>query len=372
MYDHVNAVTVRQLGCIRYGGYGGSCGDDVTNPVSDMPGPKVGPSLTMMEVPPEAVPTTLRFDVNLRPPDLSPWRQGNFGIPGVISYRATTPGPHIALVALIHGNEFAGAIVLDEILRSTPVPVSGRLTFVFANLAAFDRFDQNAPTASRFVDEDLNRLWDVRALSGYRQTIELERARQLRPLIDQVDILLDLHSMLWPSDPLVLCGPTLRGRRFCEDVGIPELIVADDGHLTGRRLIDYERFSDARSHAIAVLVEGGRHWEPETTALLRDCARRFLNCAPRHEFGGALHINRPTRFAQVTKAITANTASFSFVAPFRGGDVIPRRNTLIAMDGAAEIRTPYDDCLLVMPSPRPSRGHTAVRLAKFPEEPRGE
>ncbi len=35
------------------------------------------------------------------------------------------------------------------------------------------------------------------------------------------------------------------------------------------------------------------------------------------------------------------------------------------MDGAAEIRTPHDDCLLVMPSLRPSRGHTAVRLARF-------
>jgi hypothetical protein len=35
------------------------------------------------------------------------------------------------------------------------------------------------------------------------------------------------------------------------------------------------------------------------------------------------------------------------------------------MDGDTEIRTPHDDCLLVMPSLRPSRGHTAVRLARF-------
>jgi hypothetical protein len=35
------------------------------------------------------------------------------------------------------------------------------------------------------------------------------------------------------------------------------------------------------------------------------------------------------------------------------------------VDGSTEIRTPYDDCLLVMPSLRPGRGHTAVRLAKF-------
>ena len=42
-----------------------------------------------------------------------------------------------------------------------------------------------------------------------------------------------------------------------------------------------------------------------------------------------------------------------------------RRHTLIATDGTLEIRTPHDECLLVMPSLRPSRGHTAVRLARF-------
>ena len=63
--------------------------------------------------------------------------------------------------------------------------------------------------------------------------------------------------------------------------------------------------------------------------------------------------------------VTAATSAFVFVQPYRGGDIIARRNTLIALDGDTEIRTPYDDCLLVMPSLRPSRGHTAVRLARF-------
>src|SRR6185312_13710065 len=71
------------------------------------------------------------------------------------------------------------------------------------------------------------------------------------------------------------------------------------------------------------------------------------------------------RFAEVTRAVTVSTPSFSFVQPWRGGDVIARRNTLIALDGDEEVRTPHDDCLLVMPSLRSSRGHTAVRLARF-------
>ena len=67
----------------------------------------------------------------------------------------------------------------------------------------------------------------------------------------------------------------------------------------------------------------------------------------------------------MTIAVTAATAAFAFIRPFRGGEVIPRRNTLIALDGTVEIRTPHDDCMLIMPSLRPSRGHTAVRLARL-------
>ena len=64
-------------------------------------------------------------------------------------------------------------------------------------------------------------------------------------------------------------------------------------------------------------------------------------------------------------AVTATTANFAFLQPYRGGDVIPHRNTLIALDGTTEIRTPHDDCVMIMPSLRASRGHTAVRLARF-------
>jgi hypothetical protein len=71
------------------------------------------------------------------------------------------------------------------------------------------------------------------------------------------------------------------------------------------------------------------------------------------------------RFAEVTTVVTATTSGFAFIQSWRGGDIVPHRNTLIALDGEHEVRTPYDDCLLVMPSLRPSRGHTAVRLARF-------
>ena len=39
--------------------------------------------------------------------------------------------------------------------------------------------------------------------------------------------------------------------------------------------------------------------------------------------------------------------------------------TLIGRDGDREIRTPYSDCVLIMPTRRPRKGETAVRLGRF-------
>jgi predicted deacylase len=309
-----------------------------------------------------------QFAVNLVTPDLDRWIPGNTGVPGFTTRESGKPGPHVALIALTHGNELAGAIVLDRLLRAELRPRRGRLTFGFANLAAFARFDPRQPAASRFVDEDMNRIWDAEALDGVRRSCELDRAREMRELIGTVDVLLDLHSMLWPSDPLILCGASPKGRVVALAIGQPELVVADHGHAAGRRLIDYAPFTDPRSPGAAVLIEGGQHWEPATVDVTIAAVAGLLRHTGLADNAAVLPPPPPQirpRYADVTTVITAATGDFEFMRPFRGGEVIARRATLIARDGEQEIRTPHDHCLLVMPSLRPSRGHTAVRLARF-------
>ena len=303
-----------------------------------------------------------QFAVELPTPNLAPWQSGNTGVLGFWSFTADRPGPHVGITSLTHGNELAGAIALETMLRNGVKLACGTLTLGFNNLDAFARFDRTQPTASRFVDEDLNRLWDTGALDGARRSRELDRARAMRPLIDQMDVLLDLHSMLWPSDPLILSGPTAKGCKLSQLIASPGLVVADSGHAAGRRMIDYAPFTGP-GEATAILVEAGQHWEAATVACTRACIDRLL-----HVTGLVPNPNapcEPVRTACVTMTVTANTSAFAFVRPFHGGEVIAQRNTLIALDGTAEIRTPHDNCMLVMPSLRPSRGHTAVRLARF-------
>ena len=37
----------------------------------------------------------------------------------------------------------------------------------------------------------------------------------------------------------------------------------------------------------------------------------------------------------------------------------------LARDGATDVRTPYDDAVLIMPTRRPRKGETAVRIGRF-------
>lgn len=303
------------------------------------------------------------FTVDIPPPDLSPYIPGNTGIPGFTCLESGKPGPHVVLVSLIHGNEYAGAIVLADLLASDFKPRCGKLTVGFANLAAFAQFDLHNPTASRYLEEDMNRVWDDFSLFGIRHSVELDRAREIKPIIDSADILLDLHTMLWPSDPLFLCDTSTAAATLGLEIGTPALVVADTGHISGKRLIDYGHFAENRTkNAVSLLLEAGLHWQLETVLQCKTTTHALLE--------RAFSLNAPSqppqsRYAKVIKTITARTNRFQFVREFRGGDIITRAGTLIAHDGNEEIHTPEDNLVLIMPSLKVGHGHTAVRLAKL-------
>jgi predicted deacylase len=309
------------------------------------------------------------YTVEIAAPDISPYRKGNTGIDYATTIDSGRPGPHVMLTALAHGNEICGAIVLDELFRAGIRPLCGRLTLVFCNVAAFERFDVAKPEDSRWVEEDFNRVWTAEVLDGPRDTVDLRRAREIRPLVDSADLLLDIHSMQHPSDPLLLAGPLAKGRALAAEIGYPALAVCDAGHAAGRRMRDYAAFGDAASPKNALLVECGQHWARRTVEVARETTLRFLA-----RFGIIDPERGPFRFAdtplaqktvEVTHPVTITAETFRFARSFTGLEVVKEAGTLIGWDGEREVRTPYDDCVLVMPSKRLYRGQTAVRLGRF-------
>ncbi|WP_193179856.1 M14 family metallopeptidase [Nisaea sediminum] len=322
----------------------------------------------------DAAPAALsdHYPVELEPPDISAYEKGNTGVPFFTTFASGRPGPDVLITALVHGNELCGAIALDDLFRNEIRPRCGTLTLGFCNVAAYAEFRADYPALSRFIDEDFNRVWDLDALDSGRRSLERARAREIRPLIARAEMLLDLHSMQHATGPLVLAGRHAKGRRLAEKVGVPPLIVLDAGHAAGRRLRDYDFFDDPDDPRSALLVECGQHWSKAAAAVAIETSYRFLHALGqidgetvfRHCGSG---IPPRQNVVEIVEVVTVKTDSFRFHGDYKGMEIIPKAGTEIGRDGGTPIRTPNDDCILIMPTRRLSRGLTAVRLGRFIE-----
>lgn len=313
----------------------------------------------------EAYPIEVAF------PDIRPYAAGNTGIPYVHTFDSGVPGPHVMVNALTHGNEVCGAIVVSELIDLGVRPRRGKLTLAFANVDAYHRFDAAQPDASRFVDQDFNRVWTAAILDdSSRDSSELRRARSMRPVVDTVDFLLDLHSMHEKSKPLIVSGPLEKGIALSRAIAAPAHVIVDEGHPEGRRMRDYEDFGDARSPRNALLIECGQHWEPRAIEVARDSTARFLavtGVIDGNELPGSWTLPATSQqIVRVTEPVVAASMDFRFAGPYTGLECFAEAGTVIGWNAGEPVVTPYPDCVLVMPSLRQLKpGVTVVRLGRL-------
>jgi len=309
--------------------------------------------------------------IQIQPPGISAYRAGNTGVDYVHVFDSGRRGPNVMLQALTHGNEFCGAIALDYLFTEGVRPRAGRLTLAFANVAAYERFDFDDPDRSRFIDEDYNRVWGDDVLLGPRDSAELRRARELRPFVDAADLLLDLHSMHEPCRPIMVCGKSEKSVALSWRIGVPADLLIDTGHPAGLRMIERGDFNDPQSAKAAVLIECGQHWEASAAEVAIDTALRFLKASGAVDATWAdarLRLQPPAaqRLIRVTEPVVAKTMNFRFARPYKGLEVLPQKGTIVATDGDTVWRTPYDDCVMVMPSMAHLKpGTTMVRLGRY-------
>ncbi len=308
-------------------------------------------------------------------PDISAWRAGNTGTEGVWHFDSNQPGRHVLISSLIHGNELCGAWAIKGLLEAGVRPAVGKLTLMFANLAAFDRFDPAAHDASRFVDEDMNRQWvDARIAQPHSQ--ERQRIAALAPWVRQAHWLLDLHSMHEPGEPLLLTGMQPRHLTLAQALASPAHIVIDEGHKDGVRMRDYDHFGwdDAQApETRSLLLECGFHGHLSSRAVAQDMCHRFLAASgivssqslAEKLAHWRLADTREQWVLRVTGPVVARSSRFRFTQDFQGLTCIPLAGTVIGDNDGEPVTTPYDNCVLVMPSVRQaSAGVTVVRFAR--------
>ncbi len=180
--------------------------------------------------------------------------------------RGTAGGPTLVVLGGIHGNEPAGMLAAERVLRAlagVPGAVRGEVVFLAGNLTALRH-------KARFIDEDLNRRWTpekvaaIRDAPGTRPHVEREEQRELLAALAGIvegrrDLyFVDLHTTSAPGPPFVTVGDTLRNRRFAGSLPIP-LILGLEEQVDGALV----EFLNNRG-VVAMGVEGGQHLAAES------------------------------------------------------------------------------------------------------------
>lgn len=301
--------------------------------------------------------------LEVTPRDLSAYRQGNVGIEYVHRFESGQPGPHVLINALTHGNEFCGMVAACHLLDAGIRPQRGTLTISFANVAAYETFDPNRPFDSRQITHNFNRIWSDAWLDGPQDSIELRRARQMRPVIAAADHILDLHSTSQDVEPFWVYPHHDRNAVVARSLPAPSVhLVMPQGLGSGTPVIQHGRHGQAHSDAGAALVaECGQHFKQSSADLAVEVTLNFLG-----HFGliernlGPL---TPARRFELLKTHVIAHADFKFTRPVVGFETFAQ-GELIAMDGDEAIVAPCDDCTLFMPTREPIVGREGVYLTR--------
>lgn len=305
--------------------------------------------------------------IEVTPKDLSVYRAGNRGVDYVHTLDSGRPGPHVIVNALTHGNEFCGMIAVTHLLERGVRPVRGKLTLIFANTEAYQRFDPNQPFESRYVERDFNRIWDADTLEGPDETVDVQRARALRHIYAEADALIDLHSTSYAVPPMLILEPHAKLEPLARHLHSPlHHVVLPGVKHPGRPLIQYGAFGDPRATPVALVVECGQHFARSSGDIAIAVTMRFLDffaliptdLAAQY----AADAGEPRRY-EVTDVLTAKTDRFRFAAPFVGFEDLAG-GALIAIDGDEEVRAPAEGCTVIMPARRILKGRDVISIAR--------
>ncbi len=187
-----------------------------------------------------------------------------------------------------------------------------------------------------------------------------------------------MGSMHERAAPLLLAGMQARNLALAKQLRSPEYIVVDAGHQDGVRMRDFGRFGalnpeGADADTRSLLLECGFHGDLSSRTVAQDMCARFLRAAGtldtealQRALPGWLQDDAPRQWVlEVTGPVVARSAQFRFSQPFQGLELIAKADTVIGWNEDQPVTTPYDDCVLVMPSVRQARaGVSVVRFAR--------
>lgn len=257
----------------------------------------------------------------------------------------------------MHGNEPCGALAVQRIAGDFEsralVPKKGTLFLIHANLEATSLGLRHTPEG-----EDLNRLWDfefTRTLREEAWGYEHHRALELKELLGELDILLDLHSAGTSTPPFGVSNGEGSVDELAKQIGISYLVQSWYG-LADKVIIGFLKLAGVP----ALSVECGAHGDPDISETAYRIALSFLRATGAIDDGQETHGN-DVKTVRVVETITKPSEDFGFGSPWTGFQQL-EPGALVGRDRVTEIRT-SKRCYAVLPNENVEVGDDVIYLA---------
>jgi predicted deacylase len=272
------------------------------------------------------------------------------GIVGALRISASHefPRPHVGVVGAVHGNEPCGLRAIERLRAEL---VGGELSLRQGTLFLIHGNPRATEEQKRHTEggADLNRFFDFRFIdekASETWLYEHHRAFALKPLLESLDAVLDLHSTSAPSPAFAIASPVPESQIMADAVGVGYVTLGWDrpGLLGDKVLIS----PTTRRGLPAVSVECGQHDDPHSAQVAYLCARRALS------FLGLLDpiadvAPRSTTRLMLQAAVKRPSPTFRFVRPLRSmerlsaGELIGRdENLTLSANGPCWVIMPND------------------------------
>lgn len=264
----------------------------------------------------------------------------NISLPGVgIPYswrcQGAEEGPTITILGGVHGNETVGVeIVKNLLVKMLQGKVKkGVLQVALGNIEAIKQ-------GTRFVEVDMNRSFG----HPKGKSVDVVRANQLKTLLVDTDVLIDIHATIKPSKPFIGCpNPEHKLGWLIPYMGITTLVTGQE-YVSLTNPTDSDAFV-AAAGGLGITIEAGWLEDPNILQIQKNITDTLIMLGI---FEGDKSKIKPVE-QEVWDAYMKVYPSegFEFTKEWRNFEEIPA-GTLIATDpnGKGDIIIPEDSIIL--------------------------
>ena len=284
-------------------------------------------------------------------------------LPGVVRLRSehNPTAPQIAVVGSVHGNEPCGLRAIErlraELERGEVRLTKGTLYLIHGNPHATKLGQRNTPDGV-----DLNRQFDYRFETQLPRALwayEHHRALELRPLLESVDVLLDLHSTTAPTPPFAIVSAVPESHQLAAALGLGYVTEGWDGPgLLADRVLGAPL---ARLGRPAVSVECGQHAQDAAVGVAYRCVRRALDHLGVLPWKDRAELAEPI-WLRLCAAVKRPSSGFRFARPLASMERLAA-GELIGSDADLAL-TVNRGCYVIMPNDAVEVGEDMIYIAQ--------